>query len=150
MKPVGFEAPADYARGPVCGILGVAMVAGISFTESVTLFNQVRIARDPKARLFGRGWQGRTHDWEREAVLDLLGLSWGRWRLNDRTLRHFVLTSDPTWRYMVRTSGHIMTIHGHYCVDQGSPQGCHIDKFWKRRATVTDVWYVRNIGKNTA
>lgn len=140
----GFAAPDDTPlHMPICGILGVAILTGVSFRKALGVFEDIRLEANPRARRYGKGWKGYTNFSEQKEAFRRLGYNLGHFRLGDRTLKHWALTADPHFPFYVQVRGHIMATHGPMIFDQDAPKGKHVSEHRKRRCNVLNVYWAK-------
>ena len=134
----GMLLPYDNQRGPNCGITALAVIAGISFTQAVTVFTR----RYPKRA----NWKGRTTSGERSKVLNDLGYSWVDAEPYRRmTLETWVICySQPRVRYIVRTTGHVQVVKDGRVTDQFQ-QAVKVRLHRGRRKMVTCVTTIEEV-----
>lgn len=101
------------SRDPHCGVLAVAICAGVSFETAWDIFKSYRTPRQ-RAR-----WRGATNWQERDLALLQLKVDYGTLAVRRQTLLAFVRdVAKPGETYMVRVRGHVVTVRDGMVIDQ--------------------------------
>jgi hypothetical protein len=127
--------PADYRKGGNCGVLAVAICAGVSFEKAW------------KACRMRKGSKGATCDFQRETAMKTLGVKFDNKRVMLRRGRGFkahyvqptlkVFARDWTTSgvtYMVTLSRHVVTLKDGIVIDQAG--AAPVEKHWTRNKRV--------------
>lgn len=130
-KALQGSVPADYRRGGNCGVLSVAIVAGVSFEKAWA------------ACRMRKGSKGATSAGQREIALNALKVRFEKKRfLKTRpTVRVFARDwTVPGVTYMATTHGHVVTVKDGIVIDQqgASPAATH----WTRNKRVISAWRI--------
>lgn len=104
----GLALPDDAKLRPVCGVVAVAAIAGITFAEAWSAMSKNRPA----------SWQGWTHESERTAMLAEMGVKLVKLYANRTTLNALSKRLDPEARYIIRTNRHVVVVHRGQVLDQ--------------------------------
>lgn len=129
----GMAAPKDMPEqiGPFCGVLALAVFAGITFMEA---WDHLRIEGERNGR-----WKGGSNVMQREAILKRLGVPFEEvetprpMRLETWARRY----AKPGALYMVRMRGHVVTVKDGHILDQNGLRP--VSSSWCRRKVVTYV-----------
>jgi hypothetical protein len=125
----GLALPLSAPYRPVCGVVVVAAVAGITFDAAWGLL----------AGMHRPGWTGMTHEETRTKALRHLGVEVVRCLISGRsTLNTLAKRLDPDRRYIVRTHRHVQLVHQGHILDQGGWRPI-TPKDWACRKYVTSV-----------
>ena len=137
----GFAVPDDCPQGMGnCGIVAVAMLAGVSHAQAFEAICDARRAAGLPTKL-GKGWKGGTTPRQWQQALDALGIEWGEYQLGDRTLGHFAKTQQKDWPMVVYTTSHAMTVCNGLVYDQTNRNGTPVDKHFCRRRKVCAMMF---------
>ncbi len=125
--------PADAASalrayGPNCGVIAVAVAAGVSFQKSWDTFKTINGRSDR--------WRGVTYAHEHLAALRRLSVKYVRQRDGiGRTLAAFVRDhTNQTGTYFISTGRHVQIVRGGVVIDQRGP--APIAEYWGRNKRV--------------
>jgi hypothetical protein len=114
--PEGFFS-SYHSQKPICGVLAVALAAGVSYDIAHEHCKATMHILYPKRQRFG----GRTYSNQRELAMDRLGVKYEKTEFVTKRpkLVDIVKTFEPGVMYHVVTAGHIQTIKDGILVDQG-------------------------------
>lgn len=140
------DVPADAGRMPVCGVVAVAVAAGVSFATAWGLLGQlhdadVRGFRDKGNRR--RVWRGETTFTDRACALFSLGVRWRHELMNVPT-KFFVWDRDvarPGVTYVVSLGRHVVVYRDGLTLDQNGVVDAQVH--WARHRLVADVLLLR-------
>lgn len=127
------SAPALSGDVPCCGVLAVAMLAGVTFEAAWD-------AIKPHVRRRG-SWQGSTYDWQRRKALEALGVKFVEERFYDKpmTVKTFVeWLAKPNTHYNVHVRGHVVHVFNGVVTDQAESLPAREHRSGRRK--VTQVW----------
>lgn len=124
----GLALPMDATRRPVCGVVVVAAVAGVTFSDAWGLL----------AGMHKPGWKGWTDERVRNTALMHYGVKLARIHVNRTTLNALAPRLDPERRYIIRTSRHVQLVYRGQVLDQGGWRPIS-PKDWACRKYVTSV-----------
>jgi hypothetical protein len=124
---------ADLKRKPICGVLSIAIIAGVSFAKAT---ETVKKNLMPYQKRHG----GKTSHEQRLKCLDVLGVKYrevvlGVRRRNLRT--SIALYCKPGKTYMINTTSHVVTVKNNIVCDQ--VEVTNIDKHGSRRCFVRNI-----------
>ena len=131
--------PADFKNGPCCGVVAVAVVAGISQAQAEKMLR----AEMPSHR---SRWTGGTNKDQRNKVLAKLGIKFTskyvftvvNGNLKRTTLAIYVREyTAPGRTYMLVTNHHVVTVRDGIVIDQRGPAPAA--KHWAAKQRVRHV-----------
>lgn len=131
--------PSDWdtalSKKPICGVLATAVAAQVTF-EAAT--NAIKNSLMPWQKRHG----GRTYPEQVAEAMNKLGVSYTQLPdVQKMTLRRWhELYALPNVRYMVWTSGHVVSTYNAYAMDQCEIN--HIESFGPRRCFVREVFII--------
>lgn len=128
----------EYSRKPICGVLSVAILAGVSFAEAT---KAIKANMLPHQKRHG----GKTYHAQRMGALSSLGVFFRERKVSSRmTLHRWVVNyCEPGKRYMITTSSHVVTVDEHWNVyDQ--VEVAYVGDHGSRRCFVREVLEIVN------
>jgi hypothetical protein len=131
-KALQGSVPADYRRGGNCGVLSVAICAGVSFEKAWA------------ACRMRKGSKGGTTSYQRRQALIAL-----RVKIEERAMRSYHTSTMRTFvrdftvpgaTYMITMHGHCVTVRDGIVIDQNgaSPAATH----WTKNKRVKSSWRI--------
>lgn len=104
----------DLVRKPICGVLAVAVIAGVTFKEATLAIKANML---PHQKRHG----GKTYHEQRLGALKQLGVEFhDQLRLDRITLNHWLCSSNPIsgTMYMINVTGHVIIYKDGFVIDQ--------------------------------
>ena len=113
--PTGFDS-STHRNKPICGVLALAMAAGVSYPVAHATARQALFDMNPRRKRFGGSTTVSSIDLalKRLGVRSLLVKIDGTYRLRDFVAQK----AKPGVMYLVRVPGHIMTLKDGMLLDQ--------------------------------
>lgn len=114
--PSGFKAEV-HSKKPICGVLAVALCAGVSYDVA-----HAACKRSMLALKLGMRFRGRTYLRQLKHALSGLAVRFTEYKQNDNpTIAHFAeFRAEPEVTYLLRVSGHFLTLRDGILIDQGA------------------------------
>lgn len=129
-----------------CGIVAVAMLAGVSHADALAAIDKARRAglgtntwygTRQHRKDFGKGWSGFTTHAMRVHALTTLGVTLRDVLPGRQSLLKFARAADPSAKIMVRIARHVLTLHGGLLFDQYHRDGIPVADYPRARSFVT-------------
>jgi hypothetical protein len=138
---MALKTPDDTVRGiGNCGIVAVAMLAGVTYREACKALKRDGTAPDTGKRAAKRYYG--TYHWDRIAALEDLGKQPIDKNMYERhSIRTWAKKLRPDTTFMVRISGHVVTMRGGLIWDQGT-EGVPVAKYRKGGSMVKSITHL--------
>lgn len=135
--------PADPVRLPCCGVFAVFLADPKLDFDSVFDLTKQELKRTER-------WRGTMLWREVIGMLDAIGVRHSQEACNvsiGKTLQRAIREGDfiDGRQYVIRVSGHFLTIKGELCYDQVNPRGRHFSEYRHRRSKITHVAKVARV-----
>ena len=116
--PVGFD-PETHRNKPICGVLTIAIAAGVSYDKAHELCRQNMPSHRARFR-------GATYDTQRDAALKQAGIKFTVLKPNISVMKFCDWFAKDGKTYLLQVRGHVMTLKNGFLIDQ------HICKPWQQ------------------
>ncbi|HYH16117.1 MAG TPA: hypothetical protein VD794_12900 [Flavisolibacter sp.] len=110
--PDGFD-KTKLRNKPICGILAVAIAAGVSYPVAYQTLRTVFHEKKLGSRFRGTTWQG-----QQLAALDRLAVKYRVFQFDKSVMKFCELHQDDGFIYLISIKGHIMTFKNGFIIDQ--------------------------------